>query len=132
MSERAIVHGAPHDIGVALRDLQLDPPVRYLCRPIGPDFFLLGIQKAALWHQNSRYGRLSGEARETEICKHKLGLSSVPHAGRSNVEKLFRDPQHLRKGEWVMSAHDGVCVHEGQQSVRWPQDASEAFLRCSW
>ena len=64
MSERAIVHGAPHDIGVALRDLQLDPPVRYLCRPIGPDFFLLGNQKAALWHQNSRYGGLAGEARE--------------------------------------------------------------------
>ena len=44
----------PHDIGVPLRDLQVDPPVPYLCRHIGPYFFVLGKQKGALRLQISQ------------------------------------------------------------------------------
>ena len=44
-----------------MRVLQVDPPVRFLCRPTGPFFVPLGKQKAALWLQNSQYIGLSGE-----------------------------------------------------------------------
>ena len=44
-----------------MRVLLVDPLGRFLWRPIGPFFFPLGKQKAALWLQNSQYIGLSGE-----------------------------------------------------------------------
>ena len=67
-----------------LRALQVDPPVRFHGRPIGPFSFLVGRQKAALWLQNSQYGELAceecedGSLKTQETVKCSVENKAVP------------------------------------------------------
>ena len=59
VSERGLVQRAASDIGVRGRNVQVDPHVGFLDRPLGHFFFLADKRKAVLALQNPESGGLA-------------------------------------------------------------------------